>query len=57
MATPKIQKSMPQTKKEKKISREEIARLAFELYEKDGREEGKDLEHWFEAERILRSHQ
>ncbi|MFZ5997503.1 MAG: DUF2934 domain-containing protein [Nitrospirota bacterium] len=36
------------------ISHEEIARLAYELYEKSGRVPGRDLENWFEAERILR---
>ncbi len=33
--------------------RQEIARVAFELYEKSGREEGKDLLHWLEAEKIV----
>ncbi len=32
---------------------EDVKRLAFELYEKDGRPEGRDLEHWFEAERLV----
>lgn len=34
--------------------REEIEKVAYELYERDGRTEGKDLEHWLEAERIVR---
>ena len=33
----------------------EIAQLAFELYEIRGREEGKDVENWLEAERIILS--
>lgn len=32
---------------------EEIAKLAYELYEKSGRLEGRDLENWCEAERIV----
>lgn len=34
---------------------DEIARAAYELYEKSGRQHGKDEEHWFEAERIVRA--
>jgi hypothetical protein len=33
---------------------EEIARMAYELYERDGRQDGKHEEHWLEAERIVR---
>ena len=32
---------------------DEIARLARELYEKSGRIEGRDLDNWLEAERIV----
>lgn len=35
--------------------KEEIAKVAYELYEKDGRKHGKDQEHWLEAERIVRA--
>ena len=35
------------------ICREEIARLAYDLWEKDGRVHGNDPRHWLEAERIL----
>jgi hypothetical protein len=35
------------------ISREETEKIAFELYEKSGRVDGFDQEHWFEAERIV----
>ena len=31
----------------------EIAKLARELYEKSGRIEGRDLDNWLEAERIV----
>lgn len=34
---------------------EEIAKVAYELYEKDGRQNGKDREHRLEAERIVRT--
>jgi hypothetical protein len=32
---------------------DEIVTLAYELYEKSGRVEGRDLDNWFEAERIV----
>lgn len=32
---------------------EEIAKFAYELYEKGGRLEGRDLENWCEAERTV----
>jgi hypothetical protein len=32
-----------------------IAQLAQELYEISGRQEGRDLENWLEAERIILS--
>jgi hypothetical protein len=35
------------------ISREETEKIAFELYEKSGRVDGFDQEHWFEAERLV----
>lgn len=34
---------------------EEIARLAYELYERGGRAEGRDRENWLEAEKIVRA--
>jgi len=33
----------------------EIERVAYELFERDGRQHGKDREHWIEAERIVRA--
>ena len=33
---------------------EEIAKFAYELYQKRGKADGNDLEDWFEAEKILR---
>lgn len=38
------------SKPNKKLTHEEISRLAHALYERDGRPEGKALEHWFNAE-------
>jgi len=32
---------------------DEIARVAYELYEKSGYTEGRDLDNWLEAERIV----
>lgn len=34
---------------------EEIAKVAHELYEKSGGIEGRDLENWLDAERIVRT--
>lgn len=36
-------------------SREEIARVAYQLYEQRGRTPGHDREDWLEAERIVRA--
>lgn len=32
---------------------DEIARIAYELYEKSGRLGGRELDNWLEAERIV----
>jgi hypothetical protein len=34
---------------------DEIAKVAYELFERDGREHGRDQEHWHEAEEIVRA--
>lgn len=34
---------------------EEIAKLAYEIFEREGRVHGRDLDHWLEAERIVYS--
>ena len=36
-------------------SHDEIAKVAFELYEKSGRVDGKNLENWLEAEKIVKA--
>lgn len=33
--------------------REEIEHRAYEIWEREGRPEGRDIEHWFAAERQL----
>jgi Protein of unknown function (DUF2934) len=37
----------------KKGIQDEIARLAYELYEKGGRVHGNELKNWFDAEKIV----
>ena len=37
----------------KKNIYDEIAKVAYELYEKEGTINGKDLKNWFEAENIV----
>ena len=34
---------------------DEIAKVAYELFERDGKRDGKDKEHWCEAEEIVRA--
>ena len=40
------------TKMKKKLH-DEIAKVAYDLYEKEGRVHGNDLKDWFEAEYIV----
>lgn len=35
----------------------EVARVAYELYERRGREDGHDLEDWVKAEELVRQRQ
>ena len=37
------------------VDASDIARVAYSLYEQRGREDGRDVEDWLEAERIVRS--
>ena len=46
----KTQKAARSVSAKKKATHEEIARLAHTLYERAGRPEGQNLEHWFNAE-------
>ena len=32
-----------------------IARRAYQIYEERGKEDGKDFEHWLEAEKIVKA--
>ncbi len=36
-----------------RAGREEVARVAYELYERAGRRDGRDLEDWFKAEALV----
>lgn len=38
----------------KESMHEKIAKKAYELYEKSGRIDGRDIEHWLEAENLLK---
>jgi len=35
----------------------EIQKLAYEMFEKSGRVHGRELDHWLEAERIIKARQ
>ena len=37
------------------ISPEDIAARAYQIYEREGRVDGRDAEHWFQAESELRA--
>ena len=39
-----------------RLTRDEIARLAFYLYETRGRRDGRDVDDWLSAERELTHH-
>jgi len=43
-------------KRADKTNHEEIAQLAYELWNKAGREQGRDLQHWLDAEKQCQSH-
>ena len=49
-------KNMITDEQRERPSRDEIARLAFEFYEKRGRHDGHEVEDWLSAERVLRHH-
>lgn len=34
---------------------DEIAKVAYELYEKSGRISGRDVENWIEAEKVVKA--
>jgi hypothetical protein len=37
------------------LSNDEIATRAYEIYEREGRSDGRDMEHWLRAESELRT--
>ena len=47
----KGQRAAPDTRAD--LNRERVARRAYERWESRGREDGRDQEDWFEAEREL----
>lgn len=43
------------TEKHVRVQREEIAKLAKQIWESEGMQAGRDLDYWLRAERQLRS--
>ena len=43
------------TERTTRPTHEEIARLAYHLYEREGKPDGKHLQHWFNAESMFES--
>ena len=56
MATARTAWARSQTKRSNnsEVDYTEVARVAYELYEERGREDGHDLEDWLRAEAIVR---
>jgi hypothetical protein len=52
-AAPKEQKNGPSASRSVTVSYEQIAQRAYEIYERDGRQEGRELENWLQAEAEL----
>lgn len=50
----KLKSPTGKTKEDEKALHEMIDKKAHEIYEKRGKEHGKDLEDWLEAERIMK---
>jgi len=48
-----VTKNKPQKSKEPLAT--QINAKAYELWEKQGRKNGNDITHWFEAEKIIKS--
>jgi len=49
----KSKSSIRKTKEDEKVLHELIEKKAYEIYEKRGRNPGKDLDDWLEAEQIV----
>ena len=54
LKTKKPTNSKRKAKTDLKTRHEMIEKKAYELYEKRGREHGKDLDDWLEAEKIVK---
>lgn len=50
----KILEQRPGTRREVQNLNELVAKKAYELYEKSGWIEGRDIQNWLEAERIVK---
>jgi hypothetical protein len=48
-----VNRNRRKTEPDKKALREMIEKKAYEIYQKRGREHGKDLDDWLEAEKIV----
>jgi H+-transporting ATPase len=42
---------------ETRLTHDQIAARAYDLYEQSGRRDGQDIDHWLRAERELRAEQ
>jgi hypothetical protein len=51
--TPREQKNGSSASRAVTASYEQIAQRAYEIYERDGRQEGRELENWLQAEAEL----
>jgi hypothetical protein len=50
-----VKKPRKKTEANEQMIQAEIAKKAYELYEQSGRQNGKDVEHWLEAENLLKT--
>jgi hypothetical protein len=56
MKTDEIKKiGTPPGERSSRPTHSEISRLAYQLFEREGKPEGKHLEHWFNAESMTES--
>ena len=46
---------MPETEPSAETQRQQIAKRAYALWEQEGRPDGRDLDHWLQAEAELAS--
>jgi hypothetical protein len=46
---------MPETEPRAEVQRQQIAKRAYALWEQEGRPDGRDLDHWLQAEAELTS--